>query len=185
MAGALVVLAIAAAGCDLTGSARTSTTEEGPLTFTSGHMTYLMAPQPHPMFASLPGCLTSDDSAHVQIDAVEAAHLSGTGDVEFQVAWPSDEQRFSAGGGRVRSLPDAFAPAERSSGRVQPCGANDPGLILAVLLPVPRDTAVVVDGINVTYQVHGTTHVETIDAVLGSCAARPADPGSEHPGCQR
>jgi hypothetical protein len=67
---------------------------------------------------------------------------------------------------------------------VAECTARNTGLALAVLLPVPSDSAVVVDGVAVSYEVDGRAYDTIIDATIGVCAADPASSSEQPESCQ-
>ena len=56
-------------------------------------------------------------------------------------------------------------------------------MALAVLLPVPSESAVVVDGIAVSYEVAGRGYTTVIDATIGVCAADPASSPEQPENC--
>lgn len=182
-AASALLLAAATAACD---DAASPAPEAGPLTFTAGEFTFLTAPAPHPMFVTLDGCLDADAERTVELVSVEPRGLTGAKQVTFRVAWPDEKHPVRTGGGPARRLPQAFAGIGSSSGTVRSCGdaARSTGMSLAVVLPVPGDTAVVVDGLTVEYRMGGKEFTAPVDAVLGSCAAHPADPAAEPVGCR-
>lgn len=138
------------------------------------------------MFTTLDGCLSSGAAADVELLSAAAVSLTGADHVDFRAAWPSAAEPIRTGGGAARSLPAAFGAVPGSSGPVRECGdgSASTGLVLAVVLPVPTDTAVIVDGIEVEYRTGGEDHVTVVDAVLGTCAANPARAEDEHEYCR-
>lgn len=188
----LVILGAALSSCtDDDGSPAGAVTESGPLSFTSAHLEVMMAASPRPMFGALPGCLTEGSPAQVTVTDVEAVDATGADDVSFEVAWTANTQPLRRGGGPVSKLPAAFEaapaagePRSASRGEVAGCTARNTGLALAVLLPVPSDSAVVVDGIAVSYEVDGRDYNTVIDATIGVCTADPASYPEQPENCQ-
>jgi hypothetical protein len=162
-------------------------TESGPLSFTAGHVEVMMAASPRAMFGALAGCLTEGSPAEVTVTDVEAVEATGVEDVAFEVAWTANTEPLRRGGGPVSKLPAAFEaaptggdPESASRGQVAGCTERNTGLALAVLLPVPSESAVVVDGIAVSYELDGRDYSTVVDATIGVCAADPAS-SSEQP----
>lgn len=107
------------------------------------------------------------------------------------IAWTADTDPLRRGGGPVSKLPSSFEaaptggePESASRGEVAECTARNTGLALAVLLPVPSDSAVVVDGVAVSYEVDGRAYDTIIDATIGVCAADPASSSEQPESCQ-
>ncbi len=166
-------------------------TESGPLSFTSGHVEVMMTASPRPMFGALAGCLTEDSPADVTVTGVEAVEVTGAEDVTFEVAWTANTEPLRKGGGPVSKLPATFEaaptggePESASHGEVAECTARNTGMALAVLLPVPSESAVVVDGIAVSYEVAGRGYNHVIDATIGVCAADPASSPEQPENCR-
>ena len=187
----LVILGAALSSCtDDDGSSAGAGTESGPLSFTSGHVEVMMATSPRPMFGALPGCLSEGSPAEVTVTGVEAVEVTGAEDVTFEVAWTANTEPLRKGGGPVSKLPSAFqaaptggAPEPASHGEVAECTAHNTGMALAVLLPVPSESAVVVDGIAVSYEVAGRGYNTVIDATIGVCATDPASSPEQPENC--
>lgn len=162
-------------------------TDPGPLSFTAGHVEVMMAASSRPMFGALAGCLTEGSPAEVTVTGVEAVEATGAEDVAFELAWTANTQPLRRGGGPVSKLPATFEaapargdPESATRGQVAECTERNTGLALAVLLPVPSESAVVVDGIAVSYEVAGRDYSTVVDATIGVCAADPAS-SSEQP----
>ncbi len=188
----LVIVGAALSSCtDDDGSTATVATGSGPLSFTAGHVEVMMAASPRPMFGALPGCLTEGSPAEVTVTGVEAAEATDADRVTFEVAWTAHTEPMGRGGGPVSKLPGAFEaaptggePESASHGEVAECTAHNTGLELAVLFPVPSDSAVVVNGIAVSYEVDGRLDNTVIDATIGVCAADPGSPLEQPVTCQ-
>jgi hypothetical protein len=188
----LVILGAALLSCaDVDGSPTGAGTESGPLSFSAGHVEVMMAASPRRMFGALAGCLTEGAPAEVLVTGVEAVEAAGAQDASFEVAWTANNEPLRRGGGPVSKLPVAFEaaptagePESASRGEVAECTARNTGLALAVLFPVPLESAVVVNGIAVSYEVGGRGYNTVIDATIGVCAADPAPAPEQPDSCQ-
>lgn len=170
----------------LAGCAQDEQLPPGPLQVTSGEVSMMLAPMPGPAFGSVSPCLDADEAATVQLVDVTPIIESNAGDAEVRVAWLTPRQRLRMGAGGLDQLEEPFDADLTGSGKVHPCGDGgaNTGLELAIVVPPAEDTAVVVDGLDVTYEIDGTRYQTHGTVTVGMCAAEPDDIDAEPTDCQ-
>lgn len=151
--------------------------KSGPLDFPSG-LTAMMYPMETGSFYVVGAC-AKQEAVSVQIVQVEPVDLSGADRVRFKVGWPTPKHPNRFGSAPIRRLPDLFEAAQGSSGTAKSCDDPPSSLQIATVFPAAVHRDIVVDGIEVTYEVDGRRYTGTADVRLGVCAAEPAGEPSE------
>ena len=171
---ALAGCASASVGGD--GSSPQPAASDGPLTFPDG-FGLMRAPRRGSSYAVFEACGAAGNVA-VRLVRVRPVRLAGAESVAFEAAWPVPGQRPLPGGGGL-PLPRQYQPSAGAEGVVNGCGNPPASLEIAAVFPPAETADVVVDGIEVVYEVDGRRYTETADVTLGICAT---DPGwrSEH-----
>jgi hypothetical protein len=125
-------------------------TARGLLEFPDG-LALVMAPRRGPSYAVFEACGVTED-LRIRLVRISPVRLTGAEAVRFEAAWPVSGQRPLPGGGGL-PLPEAYEPSAGSSGVVRGCGTPPANLEIAAVLPPAVTADVIVDGIEVVYEV--------------------------------
>lgn len=164
-------------------SGNTTDAKDGPLEFPTG-LKVMLAAHPEETFNTFAACGTDQDE-QVRLVSLEPLEVTGTSEIEFAAAWLGPGEDLRRGAGPRRLMESPFGPAEDSSGIAERCSLPESTFEIAVLLPRPTDTAIVVEGVRVVYEIGGDVFREVVNVTFGVCATAPADADHEPEECQQ
>lgn len=161
---------------------------DGPLLMTNGHMTNMLQPLGEPAFIAVPACVEgTDEPTTVRLESVRATEVTGANanDIRYLAAWPAQNNPLRVAAAGISMLEDEFRPYQDTQGLVMPCGHPSPvtGLEIATVLPAAEDTAVVIDGLDLTYTIGDDNFTDHVDVTLGMCSSAPDTPADEPEEC--